>query len=154
LSRIVLLFHRVLHCLRCRVSSHSCRRVFASEFLSSAFLISPRLHLAFRLCLTYRLVFASRIVQSIVQSSFRVSSRLRLAYCLVFVSRIVYSLCFVYRSLFHVLSIPRFAYIKLLKSSCIALILRFIIVDSLLRDSTIPEATPSSQYLITILIYT
>jgi len=51
----------------------------------------------------------------------------------------------------HISSSLRFAYghasiNELLRSSCIVSILRFKIVDGSSRDSTIPRATPSSQY--------
>jgi len=109
--------------LSCIVSFvSSCGLVFASEFLTIA----------------YRLVFVSRIVQS----SFRVSSSLRFAYRSVFVSRIV-------QSSFRVSSGLRFAYRlffvsrnKLLKSSCIALILQFTICGRALSGFGDPKGYP------------
>jgi len=79
---------------------------------------------SFVLWISYGSAHCPVFVSRIVQSSFRVSFGLHFAYRLFFVSRN-----------------------KLLRSSCIALILRFTIVDGLLRDSAIPEAIPSSQSL-------
>jgi len=125
----------------CRVLNHSFVVYRNVRFLVYCILLS----------VAYRLVRCLACYGSFPR---RVSSRSRgfvfaeflSAYRLVFVSRIVNSLRFVYRPV----SVSRN---KLLKFSCIALVLRSTIVDGLLRDSAIPEATPSSQCISQYSVY-
>jgi len=77
----------------------------------------------------------------------RVLSRLRLAYRLVFVSRITRSLYFVYRSVFVWVIYSPFHVLSSLHHCVTFGFSNFIIVDGLSSDSTIPEATPTSQVI-------